>query len=129
MTRALSHFSLLYSIMAGPIVWALQFVLVYMVAEFGCRANFNNVVYFTPETIRLICVVITVIALLAVAFGGLLAYRNWQALPNRQTDTTANDYQTRFLISLGALLTPLFLLSIIATVAPVFIVSVCDRAA
>jgi hypothetical protein len=102
-------------------------MLVYMVAEFGCRANFNNVIYLSPETIRTIVIVLTIIALVAVVIGGVLAYRNWQALPN--TEGSADDIRTRFLITVGVLLTALFILSIVATAAPALILNVCDRAA
>jgi hypothetical protein len=127
MTRAISPLSLLYSITAGPILWFAHFMLVYMVAELGCRANFNNVFYQTPETIRTIVIVLTLVALVAVIAGGVLAYRNWQALPNAEGST--DDIRTRFLIVMGGLLTGLFVLSIVATAAPAFVVSVCDRAA
>lgn len=129
MTRAISPLSLLYSITAGPIVWFAHFMLVYMVAELGCRSNFNNVFYQTPATIRTIVVVLTVIALVAVIAGGVLAYRNWQALPNASDNDTSDVIRTRFLIMMGGLLTALFILSIVATAAPAFVVGVCDRAA
>ena len=127
MTRTISPLSLLYSITAGPILWFVHFMLVYLVAELGCRSNFNNVFYQTPETIRTIVLVLTVVVLLAVGLGGVLAYRNWQALPN--TEGSTDDVRTRFLIMMGGLLTPLFILSIVATTAPTFVMNICDRAA
>lgn len=129
MTRTISPLSLLYSITAGPILWFVHFMLVYMVAELGCRSNFNNVFYHTPETIRTIVLVLTVIALVGVIGGGGLAYRNWQALPNAGDSDTTDVIRTRFLVMMGGLLTALFILSIVATAAPAFVVSVCDRAA
>lgn len=128
MTRTLSPFSLGYSILAGPVLWFVHFFAVYAVAEFGCRSNFNNLVYITPANIQVAILVLTVIALAAVAFGGALAYRSWQTLGQEKAETTAEEARFRFLSILGILFSGLFLLSILFTVAPTFVLNVCDKA-
>ncbi|MBC8171662.1 MAG: hypothetical protein H7X77_08310 [Anaerolineae bacterium] len=129
MTRTTALFSLSYSILAGPILWFVHFFAVYALAEFGCRSNFNNLLYITPANIRTIIIVMTIPILLAVGFGGVLAYRNWRTLNQHPALETVPEARSRFLILMGMLSSALFLLSILFTVAPIFFLSVCDRAA
>ena len=46
MSRTISPLSLAFMLLAGPILWFVHFVLFYAAAEFGCRANFNNLICF-----------------------------------------------------------------------------------
>lgn len=128
MTRTLSPFQLAYSILAGPVWWFVHFVIVYIAAEFGCGSNFNNLLVFTPETIRLIIVVVTVVMLGLVGVGGWLAYRNWQGLPDNPT-ATSQEAAMRFLAQVSVLLNGLFWVSIVVTTVPTFFLNVCDWAA
>jgi hypothetical protein len=77
MTRTMTPVSLLYSLLAGPLLWFAHFVLVWGMAEFGCRINFSNLELVTAANIRQFVVITTFIAVIAVAVGGVLAYRNW----------------------------------------------------
>jgi hypothetical protein len=61
MQRTNNLFRLGYSILVGPIVWAVHFMTVWVVSEFGCRANFNNVLFYPPATIRTAIIVATVV--------------------------------------------------------------------
>lgn len=128
MTRTMSPLKLGYSILAGPVIWFAHFVMVYALAEFGCRANFTNVFFFTPDGIRTAVVVITVIALIGVGAGGLLAYRGWQSEGLNERGDSASEPREHLLMRAAMLLSGLFLFSIVMTTVPVFIVSVCDPA-
>jgi heme/copper-type cytochrome/quinol oxidase subunit 4 len=128
MTRPLSPFALGFSVLAGPLVWFAHFMLVYMLAEFGCRANFNNVFYFDPNGMRVFTLVTTLIAILPVALGGLWALRQTRNLNTRREDDTEHEARIRFLLSLGMGFSVVFVLSIVATAVPALFVAVCGRA-
>jgi hypothetical protein len=127
MTRTSLSFSLAYSVLAGPIIWAVHFVIVYMITEFGCRVNFNNWLFITPANINLIILIVTVVSLVAVGFGGLLAYRQWKT----QEDHSGSESSVKthdFLVTAGMLLSALFLLAIVMTAAPTPFLSTCGQA-
>jgi hypothetical protein len=146
MTRTMMPVSLLYSLLAGPVAWFIHFVLVWSVAEFGCRINFVNLELVSPANIRTFVVVTTLIALVAVAIAGLLAYRSWGATPGHRTSAVdaastaeyteynrhsgwAFEDRYQFLAIVAMLLNGLFVVSIIATAMPAFFLDVCDLAA
>jgi heme/copper-type cytochrome/quinol oxidase subunit 2 len=139
--------TLTYNILAGPIVWAVHFLAVYTIAEFGCRANFTNLQFIAPATIQLLTLVLTIPALVLVAIGALSAYRMSRSLQTadslsleREADQTvgvsSSLYTVQeqaerqgFLIWLGVLLSVLFFVGIVATAAPALVVNICDWAA
>jgi hypothetical protein len=127
MRTSSSPIRLAYSILVGPILWFVHFVLVYAFAEFGCRANFNNLLFFPPETIRIATIVITVPVLVLVAIGGVLAFSSFRSLPENQNSDSADDRE-HFLLRSGFLLSSLFLFIIVMTVIPSFVLNVCDKA-
>jgi hypothetical protein len=127
MTRTSLSLSLAYSVLVGPIVWAIHFVTVYMMTEFGCRANFNNWLFITPANIHLSILIITVVSLLAVGLGGLLANRRWKV----EVDDERSDSSTKthdFLVRGGMLLSALFLFAIVMTDVPTLFLSTCGQA-
>jgi uncharacterized membrane protein len=127
MTRTSLSLSLAYSILAGPIVWAIHFVIVYMITEFGCRVNFNNWLFITPSNIYLVIVIVTVVSLLGVGFGGLLAYRQWKT--QEQYNGADSSIRTHdFLVTVGMLLSALFLFAIVMTAVPTLFLSTCGQA-
>jgi hypothetical protein len=128
MTRPISNFALAYSIMAGPILWFVHFIVVYGMAEFGCRANFNNWQYFAPENIRLAIAGITGGMLIIVAVGGMMALRQWNRLPREAEREGTPEAYMRFLVMMGILLSALFFMSIVVTAVPAFFLNVCDKA-
>lgn len=124
MTRVLSPMTLAYSILSGPVVWFVHFVVVYSLADFGCRANFTNLAFITPDTIRLLIIVVTVVAVVLVGAGGIFAYRGW----TRGKLTSIGEHE-HFLVVAAMLLSALFLFSILITTMPTFFLNVCDQAA
>jgi hypothetical protein len=125
MSRAISRLSLFYSLMAGPVLWFVHFLLVWGVAEFGCRINFRNVEFVSPAAIQLFVVVVTVAVVLAVAVGGLMAWRGWRYIEAHSNEMVGED-RLRFLLMLALLLSGLFLFTTLFTAAPSFFLSVCD---
>lgn len=127
MTRTISPIALGYSILVGPILWAIHFLLVYMIAEFGCRANFNNLTYFSSEGIRTFISVLTVVCVIGVVSGGIIAYRSWGTLQTNGEGDSPIKERVQFLVTMGMFLSVLFILSIVFTAVPTFFLNVCDR--
>jgi hypothetical protein len=125
--RLISPLSLFYSLLAGPVWWFAHFLLVWAMAEFGCRTNFSNLELITPANIQLFVVVTTAIALLAVMVGGFVAYGGWRRLQAHENEWIGED-RLRFLILLALLLSGMFLFSIIFTATPAFFLDICDQA-
>lgn len=119
-------FASAYSILAPPILWFAHFFVVYAIAEFGCRANFNNWLFITPATITLLTIVITVIALVLVGISGMIAYRRWTTLNGNQNTDDSLGERERFLVGAALFLNGLFLFSIIVTALPALFLSACD---
>jgi hypothetical protein len=126
MFRTISPISLGYSILAGPILWAIHFIVVYLFAEFGCRANFNNLVYFSPDSIRIVVLIATLIALIGVGVGEVIAYRSWMTAQSG-SEESPQRMQFQFLTMMGILLSALFMLGIFTTAVPTFFIDVCSR--
>lgn len=127
-SRTHSPLALGYSVLVGPILWFIHFIAVYSLVEFGCRANFSNLSFITPATIRLVSIALTLPVLLAVGYGGVLAYRAWQTLDQDESAEPARADSTRFLTILGMLFSALFLLSILFSIAPAFFLDICEQA-
>jgi hypothetical protein len=123
MTRTLSPLALGYSILAGPVLWFVHLLAVYNLTEFGCRVNFNNLLFITPSTIQILILIITVVILVMVGVGAFLAYRSL-----RESDLQEGA-RLHFLVMMGVLLSSLFLFIIVVTAMPTFFVSVCDGVA
>lgn len=125
MARMSSPFALGYSILAGPVLWFVHFIAVYSLAEFGCRANFNNLAIIPPGTIQLLILVISAVILIMVGAAALSAYRAWQAAGRDSITPEASRHD--FLAMMGVLLSTLFLFIIVLTTLPTFFLNVCDQ--
>jgi hypothetical protein len=127
MLRSLPPIRMAYTVLAGPVLWFIHFVVVYSIAEFGCRANFNNLLFITPATMRIIIIAITIPVLVLVGIGGGLAYRRWIGIKDNSSQGFSTEERERFLIMVAMLLCALFLFSIVMTTMPTFFLDVCDQ--
>ena len=127
MARTISPLTLIYCLLAGPVIWFAHFLLVWSMAEFGCRINFSNLTLISPANIQLFVVVTTALALLAVAAAGVVAYGGWRKLQAHENEWVGED-RLRFLVVLALLLSALFVVSIVFTAAPAFFLDICDLA-
>jgi hypothetical protein len=127
--RSTPLFTLVYSTIAAPIIWFAQFNIVWAITELGCRANFNNVLFFEPTTQRVLVLLVSVVTTVAAGYAGWLALRAYRGLPADDADDTGTESLYRFMALLGMLLAVLFSATIIVSAVPVFVLPVCDRAA
>src|SRR5438067_1854549 len=90
--------------LAGPIVWLMQFQTNYTLVPWACRSGAHFLIY-----------IVSIIALLVVAGAGFLSWRLWQEAGRDWPDEQANvRSRSRFMAVLGLLTSALFFLVIIA---------------
>lgn len=99
-------FALWASLLAGPVVWLLQFQTNFTLVPILCRSGARNVALHA----------VFVVALLLVALAGLLAWRNFRAVG--ATDEASDDAgvvpRTRFMSLLGLCVACVFFVVILA---------------
>ena len=99
-------FALWAALLAGPVVWLLQFQTNYTLVPVLCRGGAHNFALHA----------VFVVALLLVASAGLLAWRNFRAARNTEegTDESGVLPRTRFMSLLGLCVTGIFFVVILA---------------
>lgn len=104
-------------LLAGPVIWAVHFLIVYMLTEAICRAGVPG-----PEVrlagvplVNAIVVVITVVAVVAIVLFALKSYRAWRSFDRDrrvkeeiQEDAQWSEEPGEFLYFSGLLLSVLF---------------------
>jgi hypothetical protein len=99
-------FALWAALLAGPVVWLLQFQTNYTLVPVLCRGGAHNFALHA----------VFVVALLLVAAAGLLAWRNFRAVgaTSEGEDDSGVVPRTRFMSALGLLVACMFFLVILA---------------
>lgn len=110
-------FTQFVGLLTGPIVWLVQFQINYTIVAWECAHDRQ----------RILIHVVTIVALLLVAIGALIAWRNWQRAgvkwPNGDDPTIS---RTRFLSVLGLLTGAGFFLIILVQGVASFILQPCQ---
>jgi hypothetical protein len=100
---------------AGPVIWSLHFMVVYLAVEAGCSGSGPGLRLFDPPVPAVVTLATTALAALACVACARWSYRRWRA--NRQEpDRRAGDSDGQngslafagFLLSLLGLVTVLF---------------------
>lgn len=99
-------FALWAGLLAGPLVWLVQFQTNYTLVPILCRGGARNFALHA----------VFAVALLLVASAGLLAWRNFRAAGGTAegADESGVSQRTRFMSLLGLCVTGIFLLVIVA---------------
>lgn len=64
--------------LAGPVIWSVHFMLVYLVTEAGCGGDGRGVVPFDPSVPTVVTLVATAVAAVASLATAVWAYRRWR---------------------------------------------------
>ncbi len=115
--------SLWFSLLAGPVVYSLHFMLVYFVVEAACRTDLLRFSFWGLNGIALMVVTLTLLAALINGLAGGLAYRNWHARKESE-DGTRGSYAP-FMALVGVSLNALFTVTILVTGLPAFVLQPC----
>ena len=117
--------SLWLGLLAGPLTWAVYFILGYLLVEAVCKAGFLNISLFGLTALILL---LTVIGLVITLYASLYNYRKWQQAPEKGSldfDDPLGHKPARFMALAGLLLSGLFGLIILLTGISVFILRPC----
>jgi hypothetical protein len=71
--------SLIVLVLAGPVIWSVHFMLVYLIVEAGCFSEGTGTAFFAPwvgTVVTLVATAVAAVASLAVVVWG---WRRWQA--------------------------------------------------
>jgi len=110
--------SLGFALLAGPLVWAGQFMLIYGLQATGCAAR-----------LPLLHVALHAVSMLAVgvvAWAGLTSWRYLQALDSAEHTLATGGQLAGCMALSGVLVSALFLLLIILSDIPVFVLRTCS---
>jgi hypothetical protein len=67
------------ALLAGPVIWSVHFMLVYLVAEAGCTGDGPGLRLFDPPVPKVVTLAATAVAALASLACAAWAYRRWRA--------------------------------------------------
>ncbi len=94
------------SILIGPIAWALQLLVGYVLTTVSCNMGTKASVYG-----------LSIVAGLVIVVAGLAAFQSWRSLAGRPdvTDLERPQSRSEFLVVAGVFVSSLFFLLVLAT--------------
>lgn len=121
------------ALLAGPIIWIVHFMLVYVVTEAGCTGEGPGLRLFDPPVPTIVTIVATIVAAIACLVAALWAYRRWQRRDDRSgtamTDDLAADLETGdrngLLAFVGFLLSLLSFVAVLLVGLPALVLPAC----
>jgi hypothetical protein len=103
---------------AGPVIWSVHFMLVYLVVEAGCSGDGPGLALFDPPVPKAVTLAATAVAAVAALACARWSWRRWQASGAEPAADLAGGLQDRdrggtlafagFLLSLLSVVTVLF---------------------
>lgn len=115
--RSAELLALWTGLLAGPVVWLMQFQANYTLVQWVCRGGTHLVMYL-----------VTLFALLLVACAGFLSWRLWQEAGRDWPDEEAGPRpRSRFMAVMGLITSAFFFMIIIAQAIPNLFFAPCQR--
>jgi hypothetical protein len=114
------------TMLAGPLVWTVHFLVLYTLSEFGCRGGWLRGEWLGLPAAPVAIAFVTLVALAVSGLAAWRAYRHWRAGEAGQagnwTDVESRD---RFIQVAGWLLGLLFTFLILLTALPAVVLPRC----
>lgn len=113
--------------LAGPLIWSVHFVVLYLVVEAGCTGSGRGLEAFDPPVPSIVTLAGTVVAALASLAAAAWSYRRWrsdQAEPPDRTDLSPGEGVAP-LAFVGFLLAILGFVTVLFVGLPVFFLPAC----
>jgi hypothetical protein len=130
--RAFERDSLL-SLIAGPLVWTVHFLTLYILTAIACAHGFFHQEILGVRVVPLVGGAVTLVAVALILDGGVLAYRRWRGMPSDGQPAPlpphdANDVASRrrFMAYAGLLLSGLALIATVWETLPILFFATCE---
>jgi hypothetical protein len=114
------------NLLAGPLVWALYFLVVYTLGEFGCRGGWlQGRLLGLPAP----AVAVSALTVAALVIGALTTYRTYRQWATKHGEQDSPWFETeernRFMLLAGWMLGALFTYLILLTGIPALVLPQC----
>lgn len=116
-----------FSLASGPLLWAAFHSLIYAISSLACQKNFWLSPIMGPvNTLALVLLGITVLALGLMAIAGFRAYANWKAVRGEQNGVGQPEKtRSEFMAFSGIALNILFGAATLVTFLPALFFDPC----
>jgi hypothetical protein len=113
----------LFMFVAGPIIWSIHFMLVYLVTEAGCSGDGPGLALFDPPVPKAVTLATTAVAVVAALACAGWSWRRWRASEREPVADDAADLAGNLQDRDrgGTLAFAGFLLSLLSVVAILFV--------
>jgi hypothetical protein len=118
----------LFSIIAGPMVWAVHFLVLYVTAAVACAKGFFDVELAGIGVVQLVAAAVTLGAVTLIVHGARMSWRRWRTGPTAPLpphDRGDPDSRRRFIAYSGLLLCGLALIATVWQALPVLFIHSC----
>lgn len=113
-------------LLAGPVIWSVHFMAVYLVTEAGCADEDAAIAAFAPPVPEIVTLVATVVAAIASVAAAVWAWRRWRAAALRSEDQTKVDTEMHGAMAfVGLGLSVLALFTVLAVGVPAAVLPTC----
>lgn len=103
-----------FGFLAGPVIWIVHFMFVYIVAESGCTGDGHGLDLFDPPVTAIVTLVATVVACLACLANARVTFRMWRRATRGQEAKQESRGDDGSLSFVGLALSGLFFLATFA---------------
>lgn len=117
-----------FGLLAGPLVYSLHFMVVYLLVETACRADLLRFTWLGLDGIVIWVVALTLVAALVTGYSMVVALRNWQqARPaNGQQHPPRKEGNASLMAQVGIWLSGYFTIAVLLTGLPAAFLSICS---
>jgi hypothetical protein len=123
----------LFALLAGPLVWTVHFLTLYVFTAIACAKGFFDDEILGVRVVQLFGGLVTVIAVALILDAVLLSYRRWRGLPwdGQPVPLPRHDKndvasRRRFMAYAGLLLSGLALIATIWEMLPIVFFATCQ---
>jgi hypothetical protein len=123
----------LFSLIAGPLVWTVHFLTLYILTAIACAQGFFDQEILGIRVVPLVGGAATLVAVALILDGGVLAYRRWRGMPADGEPAPlpphdSNDVASRrrFMAYAGLLLSGLALIATVWETLPIVFFATCE---
>lgn len=113
----------LWTLVAAPAVWAVHFLLSYILTAYVCAPNDD--VFKTVGHLRLFIAILTVTALILITLAFLRAWSDWRREGEIEHEEPTPEDRERFLEFSTMLLAALSFVGVVLDAAPVLFIADC----